>query len=245
VGLGAGGGGGWRGVNHTRVKRFWPCADTRTVTLTRIPGGALSSGNQNVCRPVAPARAVIPRSPASKCATTVILAPGAVDTWMPTLVPVRGRLRVTDAALVSRAGGGEVVGVGEGAGELETVVDAGSVPTLAAGFGGPAIGPITPRTMRTPATPMIAVHTLWRAGQLLRGGCGGCGGWPGPPGSGCVDGPADTGGCQDGAVGPGGGCAAGRSQDRPVLGHFDSRFVIRPLALWARAGPGATYRPTT
>jgi hypothetical protein len=189
--------------------------------MTRIPGGALPSGNQNVCRPVAPARAVFPRSPAAKCATTVILAPGAVDTWTPTLVPVRGRLRVTDAALVSRAGGGEVVGVGQGAGELETVVDAGSVPTLAAGFGGPAIGPITPRTTRTPATPMIAVHTLWRAGQLLRAAAAAA------------------------AAGPGGGCAAGRSQDRPVLGHFDSRFVIRPLALWARASPGATYRPTT
>jgi hypothetical protein len=138
--------------------------------MTRIPGGALSSGNQNVCRPVASARAVFSRSPASKCATTVILAPGAVDTWTPTLVPVLGRLRVTDAVLVSGAGGGEVVGVGDGAGELETLVDAGSVPTLAVGFGGPAIDPITPRTTRTPTTPMIAVHTLWRAGQLLRGG---------------------------------------------------------------------------
>jgi hypothetical protein len=141
--------------------------------MTRIPGGALSSGNQNVCRPVAPTRAVFTRPPASKCATTVILAPGAVDTWTPTLVPVLGRLRVTDAVLVSGAGGGEVVGVGEGAGELETLVDAGSVTTLAVGFGGPAIAPITPRTTRTPTTPMIAVHTLWRAGQLLRGGCGG------------------------------------------------------------------------
>ena len=77
-----------------------------------------------------------------------------------------GCFRVTDAVLVSGAGGGEVVG--DGAGELE----AGGVPTLAAGldFGGPATVPITPRITRTPTTPMIAVHTLWRAGQLLRGG---------------------------------------------------------------------------
>jgi hypothetical protein len=170
VGLGAGGGGGWRGVNHTLVRRFWPCADTRTVTMTRIPGGAPPSENQNVCRPVASARAVFSRSPASKCATTVIRALGAVDTWTPTLLPVLGCFRVTDAVLVSGAGGGEVVG--DGVGELETLVDAGGVPTLAVGvdFGGPATVPITPRTTRTPTTPMIAVHTLWRAGQLLRGG---------------------------------------------------------------------------
>jgi hypothetical protein len=168
VGLGAGGGGGWRGVNHTLVRRFWPCADTRIVTVTRIPGGALPTGNQNVCRPVASARAVFSRSPASKCATAVIRAPGAVDTWTPTLVPVLGCFRVTDAVLVSGGGGGEVVGVGDGPGEL----DAGGVPTLAVGldFGGPATVPITPKTTRTPTTPMIAVHTLWRAGQLLRGG---------------------------------------------------------------------------
>jgi hypothetical protein len=168
--LGAGGGGGWRGVNHTLVRRFWPCADTRTVTVTRIPGGALPTGNQNVCRPAVSARAVFSRSPASKCATAVIRAPGAVDTWTPTVVPVMGCFRVTDAVLVSGAGGGEVVGVGDGAGELETLVDAEGVPTLAVGFGGPATVPITPRTTRTPTTPMIAVHTLWRAGQLLRGG---------------------------------------------------------------------------
>jgi hypothetical protein len=79
-----------------------------------------------------------------------------------------GCFRVSDAVLVSGAGGGEVVGVGDGAGEL----DAGGVLTLAVGldFGGPAIVPITPRTTRMPTTPMIAVHTLWRAGQLLRGG---------------------------------------------------------------------------
>lgn len=133
--LGAGGGGGWRGVNHTRVKRFWPCADTRTVTLTRIPGGALPSGNQNVCKPVASARAAFSRSPASKCATTVILAPGAVDTWTPTLVPVLGRLRVTDAVLVSGAGGGEVVGVGEGLESWRHWWTPESPPAQAAGAG--------------------------------------------------------------------------------------------------------------
>ena len=72
--------------------------------------------------------------------------------------------RVTDAVLVSGAGGGEVVGVGDGAGELETV------PRLAVGldFGGPATVPITHRITRTPTTPMIAVRTLWRAGRLPR-----------------------------------------------------------------------------
>jgi len=88
--------------------------------MTRIPGGALPTGNQNVCRPVASARAVFSRSPASKCATTVIRAPGAVDTWTPTLVPVMGWLRVTDAMLVSGAGG-EGVGAGDGAGVLDAV----------------------------------------------------------------------------------------------------------------------------
>ncbi len=152
-------------MNDTLVRRFWPCADTRTVTGTRIPGGALASGNQNVCRPVASARAVFSRSPVSKCATTVIRAPGKVDTWTPTVVPVLGCFRVTDAVLVS-GGGGEVVGVGDGAGELEAVL------TLAVGVdsGDPATDPITPKTTRTQTTPMIAVHTLWRAGQLLRGG---------------------------------------------------------------------------
>ena len=168
--LGAGGGGGWRGVNHVRVERFWPCAATRTVTMTRIPGGALPSGNQNVCQPVESARAVFSRSPVSKWAMAVIRACGAVTTETPTLVPVRGCFRVTDAVLVSGAGGGEAVGVGDGVGEL--VADAGSVPALAvgSGFGDPAIVPITPRTTKTPTTLMIAVHTLWRAGQLLRGG---------------------------------------------------------------------------
>jgi len=89
--------------------------------MTRIPGGALPTGNQNVCRPVASARAVFSRSPVSKCATTVIRAPGVVDTWTPTLVPVMGWLWVTDSVLVSGAGGGEGVGVGDGAGELEAV----------------------------------------------------------------------------------------------------------------------------
>jgi len=167
VGFGAGGGGGWRGVNPTVVRRFWPCADTRTLTMTRNPGGALPRGNQNVCRPAASARAVFSRSPAAKCATTVIRAPGAVDTWTPTVLPVLGCFRVTDAVLVSGGGGGEVVGVGDGTGEL----DAGGVPTLAVGvdFGDPVTDPITTRTTKT-TTPMMAVHTLWRAGQLLRGG---------------------------------------------------------------------------
>ena len=129
VGLGAGGGGGWRGVNHTLVRRFWPSADTRTVTMTRIPGGALPSRNRNVCRPVASARAVFSRSPASKRATTVIRAPGAVDTLTPTVVPALGCFRVTDAVLVSGGGGGEVVGVGDGA-----LVDAEGVPRLAVGL---------------------------------------------------------------------------------------------------------------
>ena len=151
--------------------------------MTRIPGGALSSGNQNVCRPVESARAVFSRSPVSKCATTVILAPGAVMTETPTLVPVRGCFRVTVALLVSGAGGGEAVGVGDGVGELEE--DAGIVPVLAVGLGSgdPTAAPITPRTTKTPTMLMIAVHTLWRAGQLLRGSCGtgGCqpgDGWP-------------------------------------------------------------------
>jgi len=159
-------------VNHTLLRRFWPCADTRTVTGTRIPGGALPSGNQNVCRPVASARAVFSWSPASKCATTVIRAPGAVDTWTPTVVPVRGCFRVTDAVLVSGAAGGEVVGVGDEAGEPDTLVAPAGVatPVVGVGFGDPATDPITPKTKRTPTIPMIAVHTLWRAGQLLRGG---------------------------------------------------------------------------
>jgi hypothetical protein len=38
-----------------------------------------------------------------------------VDTWTPTLVPALGCFWVTDAVPVSGAGGGEVVGVGDGA----------------------------------------------------------------------------------------------------------------------------------
>ena len=122
------GGGGWRGVNHTRVECFCPCADTRTATMTRIPGGALPTGNQNVCRPVASARAVFSRSPISKCATTVIRASGAVDTWTPTLVPATGRRFVTDAVLVSGGGGGAVVGAGVG----DAVGEAPVVPAMGA-----------------------------------------------------------------------------------------------------------------
>lgn len=159
-------------MNDIRVECFCPSADTRTATTTRIPGGALPTGNQNVCRPVASARAVFSRSPASKCATTVIRAPGAVDTWTPTLVPVMGWLRVTDAVLVSGTGGGEGAGVGDDAGELEALVGAGIMPAPAVGlgFGDPATAPITPRTTRTPAMPRMAVHALRRADQFLRGG---------------------------------------------------------------------------
>ena len=167
-------------MNHTRVERLWPCAATRTMTVTRIPGGALPSGNQNVCRPIESARAVLSRSPVSKCAMTVILACGAVTTETPTLVPVRGCRRVTDAVLVSGAGGGAAVGVGGGAVELG--MDAG-VPGLAAGvgFGESAKAPMIIRTTNTPTTAKTVVQTLCRAGQLLRGGCGGGGcpnGWP-------------------------------------------------------------------
>jgi hypothetical protein len=70
-------------------------------------------------------------------------------------------------------------------------------------FGDPATDPITTRTTRTPTTPMIAVHTLWRAGQFLRGGCGG---WPGPLG----------GGCQDGPPAPGGGSQIGWVSDMAI-----------------------------
>lgn len=116
-------------MNQTRVERFCPCAATRTSTLTRIPTGAVPTENQNVCKPVESARAVFFRSPTSKCATTVILAPGAVDTWTPTLVPVTGRRFVTDALLVSGSGGGEAVGVGvgEAVGEAPVVAAMGAV----------------------------------------------------------------------------------------------------------------------
>ena len=124
---GAGGGGGWRGLNHTRVERFWPCAATRTITVTRTPGGALPSENQNLREPFESARAVFLRSPASKCATTVILAPGAVETRTPTVVPVMGCRLVTDAVLVSGGGGGEVVCVGAG-----DAVDADAVDAVVA-----------------------------------------------------------------------------------------------------------------
>src|SRR5215813_10521333 len=135
--------------------------------MTRIPGGALPSGNQNVCRPVESARAVFSRLPVSKCTTTVILAPGAVTTETPTLVPVRGCFRVTVAVPVSGGRRGEAAGAGDGVGKLEE--DAGIVPALAAGLGSgdPTAAPIAPRTTKTPPALMIAVHTLWRAGQLL------------------------------------------------------------------------------
>jgi len=73
-----------------------------------------------------------------------------------------GWLRLTDAVLVSGGGGGEAVGVGDGAGELAALVGAGFVPTPAVGldFGDPAIDPITPRTTKSPTTPKMAVHAL-------------------------------------------------------------------------------------
>ena len=116
-------------MNQTRVELFWPCAATRTSTLTRIPAGAVPTGNQNVCEPVESVWAVFFRSPTSKCATTVILAPGAVDTWTPTLVPVTGRRFVTDAVLVRGGGGGAAVGagVGDAVGEPPVLVAMGAV----------------------------------------------------------------------------------------------------------------------
>jgi hypothetical protein len=54
----------------------------------------------------------------------VILACGAVTTETPTLVPVRGCRRVTEALLVSGGGGGEAVGVGDGVGELMAAAEA-------------------------------------------------------------------------------------------------------------------------
>ena len=101
-------------MNQTRTERFWPYADTRTSTLTRTPGAAVPTGNQNVCWPAVSARAVFLRSPASKCATTVIRAPGAVETLTPTLVPVLGCRRVTEAEPVSGGGGDDVAGAGVG-----------------------------------------------------------------------------------------------------------------------------------
>jgi hypothetical protein len=147
-------------VNHTRVERLWPCAATQTTTGTRIPGGALPSGNQNVRQPVESARAVSSRSPFSKCAMTVILACGAVTTETPTLVPVWGCRRVTDAVLVSEAGDGAAVGVGDDA--RERGVDADGVPALAVGvdFGEPANAPMIIRTTNTPTTVKTVVQTL-------------------------------------------------------------------------------------
>ena len=146
-------------MNHIRVERFSPCADTRTSTTTRTPGVALPTGNQNVCRPVMSARAVFLRSPASKCAMTVILAPGAVATLTPTLVPVRGCRWVTDAVPVSGAGGGEAVGVGVG--EALVVAAVGAVwgpdeqPATASRIATAAPAAINPR-----ACPQVRVFPL-------------------------------------------------------------------------------------
>jgi hypothetical protein len=115
-------------MNQTRVELFWPCAATRTSTLTRTPAGALPTENQNVCEPLESAWAAFFRSPTSKCAIAVILAPGEVDTWTPTLVPATGRRFVTDAVLVSGGGGGAVVGAGAG----DAVGEALVVPAMGA-----------------------------------------------------------------------------------------------------------------
>jgi hypothetical protein len=111
-------------MNQARVELLWPCAATRTSTLTLTPAGAVPTENQKVCEPVESAWAVFFRSPASKCVTTVILAPGAVDTWTPTLVPVTGRRFVTEAVLVSGGGGG--AGVGDAVGEAPVFVAMGA-----------------------------------------------------------------------------------------------------------------------
>jgi hypothetical protein len=106
---------------------------------------------------------------------TVILACGAVTTDTPTLVPVRGCREVTDAVLVSGAGGGAAVGV------CVVRVAAGIVPVLAVGvdFGEPAKAPMITKTTNTPTIARTVVHALCRAAQLSRGGCGGGGCQPG------------------------------------------------------------------
>jgi hypothetical protein len=72
---------------------------------------ALPIWYQKVYMPVALARADFFQLPVWKCATTLICAPGAVKTMMPTLVPSTGYLPVTDAVDVS----GVLVGVAVGA----------------------------------------------------------------------------------------------------------------------------------
>jgi hypothetical protein len=90
----------------------------RISTLTRYPGVAPAVWNQKVCSPLASSRAVFSRSPAGKCATTTIRAFAVVKTMMPTVLPMMGWLRITDAVDVSGVCVGVaaalVVGVGEG-----------------------------------------------------------------------------------------------------------------------------------
>lgn len=64
--------------------------------------------NQKVRKPVSSARRVLLLSPAEKCTTTVIHAFGRVEIKTLTVLPMMGRLLVTDALIVSGVG----VGVG-------------------------------------------------------------------------------------------------------------------------------------
>jgi hypothetical protein len=130
AGFGAGGGGLWRGVNHARLESFWPCADTRTSTLTWYPGVALPIWYQKVYMPVASARADFVQSPVWKCATTLICAPGAVKTEMPILLPSRGCLPVTDTVDVSWVLVGVAVGVAVAEVEVDAAVTAGRCPDV-------------------------------------------------------------------------------------------------------------------
>jgi hypothetical protein len=79
---------------------------------------------------------------------TVIRAPGAVETRTPTLVPVLGCRRVTDAEPVSGGGGGDVEGAGVG----------GAVAAIGALCG--ADEQPTTATMATIAAPAAAFN-LW------------------------------------------------------------------------------------
>jgi hypothetical protein len=68
------------------------------------------------------------------------------------LVPVRGRRRVTEAVLVSRAGGGEAVGVGVG----DTVGEAPAVAAMGAA-GDPDEQP-TAASVTATAAPVAAIN---------------------------------------------------------------------------------------
>lgn len=58
-------------------------------------------GNQKVCTPAESSRAVSSRLPVGKCATTTTRAFATVETVTPTVLPMMGRLRITDAVNVS------------------------------------------------------------------------------------------------------------------------------------------------